>query len=99
MGYSYDRRGDDAAAAKRPPPKMGPVPWREQEEVVKHLVAAHYVVQEWVIRSNMALRTEEEKHGFPGQFKSTRKEYEALAKLRDELDAVTDKFRSFKGGE
>jgi hypothetical protein len=92
MSYDYDRssrRGivaDDATAAPKPA-KVKPIaPRNEQEEVLKHLTAAHYIIKEWVIHSNPDFAMGHE-------YGATPKTYQTVGGLRDELDALTEKIR------
>jgi hypothetical protein len=85
--YSYDRRrvAEDATAAK--PPKVQPIAPREETEKVVHLlVEAQYIVKEWTIHSNPDFAMGHE-------YGATPKTYQTVSKLRDELDALTEKIR------
>lgn len=95
MGYSYDRRSvvADAAAAKRPPPKMRPVPHNDKADALKDLERTLGHLDMWAGRARMALDPAHNTEGFPSQFKSTPKELAELTKLRDELKAFVEKVR------
>lgn len=92
MSYSYDFRtaaaqvaADTTAAPKKPAIK--PIaPRNEQDEVIKHLTSAHYIVKEWVIHSNPD-------SAMGHEYGATHETYQKVGKIRDELDELTEKIR------
>lgn len=87
MGFDYDRRRGLVADATAAKPQVKPIaPRSEQDEVIKHLTAAHYVIKEWVIHSNPDFAMGDE-------YGATPQTYQKLSKLRDELDELTEKIR------
>ena len=95
MSYSYDRRSvvADAVAAKRPPPRMRPVPHTDKADALKNLERVVSHLDMWAGRARMAIDPAHNTEGFRSQFKSTPKEVAELTKLRDELQAFVDKVR------
>ena len=72
------------AARAKQEPKAVAIPRSEEEEVNKHLVAAHWIVKEWVIRANQAQhRPDEYSPVSPAKLKS-------ITQFRDDLDTLQE---------
>jgi hypothetical protein len=90
MSYSYDRRPvvADATAAPKKPAKIQPIiPFHERDEVLKHLTACEWIVDNWVTHSNPDFALGHE-------YGATPETYKKMAKFRDELKALADTVRS-----
>jgi hypothetical protein len=77
------------AARVKQEPKMEAVPRSEEEEVNKHLVAAQWIVKEWVIRANQAQhRPDEYIPVSPAKLKT-------ITKFRDDLDTLQEQVGAY----